>query len=66
MWEDIVASFQAANGMMKRVENKINRGLRWPPTNKSHTTINKKHAGATNEGQERRFDSGMEHGGGTI
>jgi hypothetical protein len=40
----------------KKVKNKIHPGLRRPPTNKSHTTINKKHAGATKEGQERRFD----------
>jgi hypothetical protein len=41
----------------KKVENKIHcGGLRRPPTNKSHTTINKKHTGATKDGQERRLD----------
>ncbi len=40
----------------KKVENKIHRGLRRPPTNKSPTTINRKHVGAAKEGQERRFD----------
>ena len=40
----------------KEVKNKIHCGLRRPPTNKSHAAINKKHAGATKEGQERRFN----------
>ncbi len=50
VWEDVVASFRVANGMTKKVENKIHRGLRWPLTNKSHTTINRKHTGAMKEG----------------
>jgi hypothetical protein len=38
--------------MTKKVKNKIHCGLRRPLMNKSNTTINKKHAGATKEGQE--------------
>ncbi len=50
----------------KKVENKIHRGLRRPPTKKSHTTINKKHAGALKEGQEGRFDRHGAWGGGRF
>jgi hypothetical protein len=47
----------------KKVKNTIHRGLRWPRTYKSHTTINKKHAGGMNEGQERRFNQHGSLGG---
>ncbi len=55
MWEDVDTSFWVANETMKK-KVKNYRGLRWPPMNKSHTTINKKHAGAMKEGKENRFD----------
>jgi hypothetical protein len=63
VWEDVVVSFRAANGTTKKIENKIHHGLRRPPMNKSHTTINRKHAGATKEGQERRFAQHRAWGG---
>jgi hypothetical protein len=64
MWEDVVASFWVANGTTKKkIENKIHRGLRRPPTNKLHTTINK--SMRLHQRRDRRGDStGMEQGGG--
>jgi hypothetical protein len=67
VWEDVVTSFWAVNGTMKKKLN-VNYivaldGHQKKINHTQHTTINKKHAGATKEGQERMFDQHGAWGG---
>jgi hypothetical protein len=59
----VVSLLGAANQRRKKTKSKIYRCLRWPPTNKNHTTTNQKHAGATKEVKEGSCDRQKEHGG---
>jgi hypothetical protein len=47
----------------KKQQQKIRRGLRWPPTYENHTTTNQKHAGATKEVKKGSCDRRGERGG---
>jgi hypothetical protein len=48
---DIFASFRQSNWVTKNEENKIHRGLRWPPDDGYHTTTSQKLPLAMEEGE---------------
>jgi hypothetical protein len=55
---DVVLSFGPFKGGTKNNENKTHPGLRWPPHSSLHATTNQKHASATKEMKQKRFDQG--------
>ncbi len=63
VWGGVVSLLGAANLQRKITTTKIRHGLRWLPTNESHTTSNQKHAGATKEVKEGSCDRQGECGG---
>ncbi len=60
MAEHVGWAFSCRCGASKCVtkidENKIHHGIRWPPDNKEHTTINQKNAGKMEKGWGRMSD----------